>query len=42
MFLCELPFVCPDQVALADDVLAADEEAIHSMRAREDEAGNGI
>ena len=42
MFLCELPFVCPDEVALADDFLAADEEAIHSMRPGEDEAGNGI
>jgi hypothetical protein len=42
MFLCELPFVCPDEVALADDFLAADKEAIHSMRAGEDEAGNGI
>jgi hypothetical protein len=42
MFLCELPFVCPDEVAVADDLLAADDEAIHSMRAGEDEAGNGI
>ena len=42
MFLCELPFVCPDEVALADDLLAADEEASHSMRPGEDEAGNGI
>ena len=42
MFLRELPFVCPDEVALADDLLAADEQAIHSMRAGEDEAGNGI
>ena len=42
MFLCELAFVCSDEVAFADDFLAADEEAIHSMRAGEDEAGNGI
>ena len=42
MFLCELSFVCPDEVALADDFLAADEQAIHSMRAGEHEPGNGI
>ena len=42
MFLCELPFVCTDEVALADDLLAADEKAIHPMRAGEDEAGNRI
>jgi hypothetical protein len=42
MFLCELPFVCPDEVALADDLLAADEEAIDSMRAGEDEASDRI
>ena len=42
MFLCNLPLVCPDEVALADDFLAADEETFHSMRAGEDEAGNGI
>ena len=37
MFLRELPFVCANEVAVVDDFLSADVEAIDPMRACEDE-----
>jgi hypothetical protein len=42
MFLCDLAFIGMDEMAVPDDLLAADVETIDSMRPREDEAGDGI
>ena len=42
MFLRELPFVCTNEVAVVDDFLSADEEAIDPMWACEDEPRDQI
>src|SRR5438034_829527 len=42
MFLCDFALVRPDEVAVADDLLAADVETIDSVGSREDEPGDGI
>jgi hypothetical protein len=42
MVLRELVLICPQEPAVADDLLATDEEAIDSVRAGEDETGDGI
>src|SRR5437879_4992675 len=42
MFLRDLAFVGPEQVAVADDLVAPDIEPVDSMGAREDEPGDKI
>src|SRR5882762_9298247 len=42
MFLRDLMLVGPDDVSVADDLLAADVQAIDSVRPREDEPGDEI
>src|SRR2546422_24128 len=42
MFLRDLAFVGPDQVAVADDLVAPDIEPVDSMGPREDEPGEKI
>src|SRR6266516_3185723 len=42
MFLCNLALVGPDEVAVANDLLASDVETIDSLRSREDEPGDEI
>src|SRR5439155_10975672 len=42
MFICDLAVIGTDEVAVADDLLAPDVEAIHSVGSREDEPGDEI
>ena len=42
MFLRDLTLVGPDEVAVTNDLLAADVQTIDSVRPREDESGDEI